>query len=216
MKKALFLCTILLISLPATSQGRKYQKGMLKAIEAMNEASDPASAMQSVATFEEFAQEYPDQWMPPYYATQVLVVQCFLESDPDQKDTLLTRAKKSLDKALDLAPEESEVRVLQALYLIGMMSVDPETRGPEYYMDFYYALDKSKDLNPDNPRAKYLEALMALNMPENMGGGPAAAKPIFVEAEQKFDAFQNDDPLWPDWGADLVSDELDRMKDLEQ
>lgn len=215
MKKALFLCTILLISLPAISQGRKYQKDMLKAIEAMNEAADAASVMQSVATFEELAQEYQDQWMPPYYATRVLVFACFEESDPDTKDDLLSRSKKSLDKALDLAPEESEVTVLQALYLIGMMSVDPETRGPEYYMDFNYALDKSKALNPNNPRAAYLDALMALNMPDYMGGGPAAAKPIFLEAAEKFDAFQNDDPLWPNWGADLVSDELDRLKDLE-
>lgn len=215
MKKALFIFTIILISLPVTSQGRKYQKGMLKAIGEMNEAADPASVMQCVAKFEDLAQKNPDQWIPPYYASQLLVVQCFQESDQDQKDALLDRAKTSMDKAAKLAPDESEVQVLKALYYIGMMSVDPETRGPEYYEDFNWALEKAQELNADNPRAKYLEALMALNMPDFMGGGPAAAKPIFLEAAEKFDAFQNDDPLWPSWGADLVAEELDRLKELE-
>jgi hypothetical protein len=138
-----------------------------------------------------------------------------MESDPDQKDVLLDRAKISMNRALKLAPDESEVQVLKALYLIGMMSVDPEVRGGEYYQDFNWTLQKAQELDADNPRAKYLEALMALNMPDFMGGGPAAAKPIFLEAAEKFDTFQNEDPLWPTWGADLVADELDRLKDME-
>jgi len=55
---------------------------------------------------------------------------------------------------------------------------------------------------------------MALNMPDFLGGGPAAAKPIFLEAEKLFKEFQNEDPLWPSWGADQVKDELKRLKDV--
>jgi hypothetical protein len=215
MKKALFYLMIILVSLPAMSQGKKYQKVMLRTIQEMNEASDPESSLRSISIFEEIAQDYPDQWIPLYYASQLLVTSSFGESDPATKDDLLARAKKSLDTALELAPEESEIQVLNALYYIGMMSVDPETRGPEYYMDVTYALDKSKALNPGNPRAAYLDGIMALNMPDFMGGGPAAAKPILLDAEKLFTEFQNDDPLSPSWGADLVKDELEKLEDIE-
>jgi len=213
MKKSFILLLTLLVSVPVLSQGKKYQKAMLRNIQEMHESSGPESSQHFATLFEEISQDYPDQWIPYYYASQVLIFTCFEESDLATKDDLLDRAKKSLDKALELAPEESEVSVLQALYCIGMMSVDPETRGPEYYMDFNNALEKSKALSPGNPRAAYLDGLMALNMPDYMGGGPAAAKPIFLDAEKKFNEFQNEDPLWPSWGADLVKGELERLED---
>jgi len=213
MKKTLFLLLIALISLPAMPQGRKYQKGMLKAIQEMNETGEPESSLQIVTIFEEIALDYPDQWIPFYYASQILVINSFDESDPATRDTLLVRAKKSLDTTLQLVPEESEVHVLKALYYLGIMAVDPEIRGPEYFEDVNWALNKAKELNPANPRGAYLEAVMALNLPDFMGGGPAAAKPIFLEAEKLFNEFQNDDPLWPVWGEDLVKDELEKLKD---
>jgi hypothetical protein len=214
MKKSFILLLTLLVSVPVLSQGRKYQKAMLRTIQEMHEASSPESSQHVATLFEEISEQYPDQWMPCYYASQILIFTCFEASDPATKDDLLVRAEKSLDKALELAPEESEVTVLQALYYLGMMSVDPEIRGPEYYMDFNGALNKSKTLSPDNPRAAYLDGIMALNMPDYMGGGPAAAKPIFLDAEKKYGEFQNEDPLWPSWGADLVKSELERLDDV--
>ena len=205
---------IALISLPAMSQGRKYQKVMLKTIQEMNEAGDPESSLQCVSIFEEIAQNDYDQWIPFYYASQILITSSFEESDPATKDDLLARAKKSLDTALELAPEESEVHTLDALHLIGMMAVDPDTRGPEYFEDVISALEKAKNLNPNNPRALFLDGMMAANLPDFMGGGPAVAKPIYLEAEKLFNEFQNDDPLWPSWGEDMVKDELEKLKDV--
>ena len=114
---------------------------------------------------------------------------------------------------MKLASDESEVQVLESLYYIGMMSVDPMTRGQIYYQDALDAIEKGLDLNPENPRAHYMNAMMTLNMPEFLGGGPEAAKPVFVEAAEKFKAFQNDDPFWPTWGEDMNQDELDRLNE---
>lgn len=211
MKKALVLLGIALISLPAMSQGKKYQKGMLKAIEQMKEADDPAAYLECVAAFEEFSQANPTQWIPSYYAAQMLIISSFEEKDPLTKDKYLEKANKSLGYALKMAPRESEIHVLQAFYYIGMISVDPETRGPEYFEDVNWALNKARELNPKNPRGKFLEANMALNMPDFMGGGPEAAKPIFLEAEKLFGEFQIEDPLWPSWGEDQVQEELMKL-----
>jgi hypothetical protein len=54
---------------------------------------------------------------------------------------------------------------------------------------------------------------MTSNLPEFIGGGPAAAKPIYLEAAEKFLTFQNEDPFWPVWGEDLNQAELDRLNE---
>jgi len=132
MKKTFLLFTIVLISVSAISQGRKYNKSILKSIEMV--------------------------W-------------------------------------LNLA----------------RITLAPESRGPVYFEDVTYALEKAKELNPDNPRTYYLQAILTLNLPDFMGGGPQAAKPIFLEADKKFKAFQNDDPLWPGWGEEHNQEELERL-----
>ncbi len=213
MKKALLLSILVLLTLPAMTQSRKYKKTMRSAIEKMNEATDPASELNCAATFEEIALKYPDQWLPSYQATRILVTSSFEEPDGSKSDALLDRAKKSLDMAMEKAPEESELYVLKGLYYIGMMSVDPATRGQLYYQDAMDAIQKSKSLNPQNPRAHFLDGMMTSNMPEFLGGGPEAAKPIFLEAEEKFKTFHHNDPLWPTWGEDLNQTELERLKE---
>jgi len=213
MKKTLFLVSLVLLSLPVLSQGRKYNKSMQSAIEKMNEAADPASELETAASFEEIALNYPDQWLPSYHASRILVFNSFEESDGSKSDALLDRAKKSLDKAMKMVPEESEAHVLEAFYYIGMISADPDTRGQIYYQDVLDAIQKSKQLNPENPRAYYVDGMMTFNMPEFMGGGPEAAKPILLEAAEKFKTFENEDPFWPTWGEDLNQNELDRLKE---
>ena len=92
MKKALFLVSLVLLSLPVLSQGRKYNKSMQSAIEKMNEAPDPVSETEAAASFEEIALNYPDQWLPSYHASRILVTSSFEESDASKSDALLDRA----------------------------------------------------------------------------------------------------------------------------
>lgn len=214
MKKALILLCLALISITAMSQGRKYQKGMLKAIKQMDELSDLAGLKGSAATFEAFGEANPAEWLPNYYASLALINASFTAGDEDSKDKLLEKAQKSISYAVKLAPRESELQVLQAFHYIGLMSVDPSTRGAEYFEDVLYTLDKAAEMNSENPRAAFLSAMMSLNLPEFMGGGPEAAKPLFLEAEKKFKAFENDNPLWPSWGAEDVQAELEKLKDI--
>ena len=216
MRKAAILLAITLISLPAISQGKKYQKGMQAAIKEMNKANTPEAWVKCAASFEEFAEAHPDQWIPLYYASYMHIIVNFEEEDPAVKDKHLEKAIALLNKARELAPEQSELQTLQAFYFIGMMSVDPETRGPEYYQDVAWTLSNARETDPKNPRAAYLDAVMTLNMPDFLGGGPEPAKPMFLEAQKLFEGFQNDDPLWPSWGADLVAEELKNLEELLQ
>jgi hypothetical protein len=45
-----------------------------------------------------------------------------------------------------------------------------------------------------------------------MGGGADVAKPILEEALLKFEAFNNPDPLWPNWGKEGTQDELEKLQ----
>jgi hypothetical protein len=214
MKKALILLTLILVSQMAMPQGKKYQKGMLKAIKKMNQVSDLSGLKECAASFEAFGEANPTEWLPSYYASLSLINASYDESDAEGKDKLLERASKAIGYALKLAPKESELHVLQAFYYIGMISVDSDIRGPEYYEDVLYFLETAEKLDSKNPRGAFLQAMMTLNMPEFLGGGPEAAKPLFLGAEKLFSEFENDNPLWPSWGAEDVQAELERLKDI--
>jgi tetratricopeptide (TPR) repeat protein len=214
MKKALILLTLILVSLPAMPQGKKYQKGMLKAIKKMDQASDLSGLKECAATFEAFGEVNPTEWLPSYYASLALINASFEQSDDESKDKLLERASKAIGYSLKLAPKESELHVLEAFYYIGIMSIDPEIRGPEYFEEALYSLEKAKELDSKNPRGAFLQAMMALNMPDFLGGGPEAAKPLFLEAEKLFSEFENENPLWPSWGVEDVKAELEKLKDI--
>ena len=213
MKKTLFLALLALLTLPAMSQGKKYQKAMSSAIEELHQAEDVAGEKELLAGFEEIAEKYPDQWLPSYHASRILVTSSFEEQDADKSDALLVHANELLNRCMKLMPDESEVYALESLYYIGMMSVDPMTRGQLYYEDVLAGIQKAIALNPENPRAYFLDGMMTSNLPEFIGGGPEAAKLIFVEASEKFNAFQNENPFWPVWGEDLNQAELDRLNE---
>lgn len=214
MKNTLILFLISLITLPGISQDRKYQKSMLKSIEEMNKTTDRADHMTCVATFEELAGTHPDQYFPLYYAARTLINLSFEDSDQTRGDGQLDRANELIDKAMILDPEESELHVLKALLLLARITLDPMTRGPMYFEGVNASLAKAKSLNPENPRAYYLDGLITLNLPEFIGGGPLAAKPIFLEAAKKFESYQNSDPIWPSWGEEDNSAELEKLKDV--
>lgn len=212
MKKFFLLMLVVLIPAAGMAQGRKYNKTMKKSIEWMQEATEREASLQCADRFEEIAMKHPEQWIPYYYASQILTTLSLGEQDMKLGDTQLDRAEKLLESALALNPDESEIHTLRALLILARMSLDPYTRGAMYYEDYTYALQKAKQLNPENPRVYFLEGMIALNLPDYMGGGPAAAKPIFQEAERKFSAFHNDDPFWPGWGADLNREQLDNLE----
>lgn len=204
--------TILLVSISVLAQPQKYTKSMGKALEMLQKASGVEGFLECAATFDEIAANYGELWMPPYYAAYCRIIASFDENNYGLKDEYLTRAGLSLEKALELAPEESEVQALSAFHALGLMAADPESNGPMYLEDFNSAIQRAKSLNPDNPRPYYMDGLLKANLPEFMGGGTAAAKPIHMLAAEKFKKFESEDPLWPSWGEALNQEQLYNMQ----
>lgn len=212
MKKIILILGIIAITLPTFTQDSKYQEAMKGNIESLDKASAPDEYVQCANRFERIATAEKSLWMPYYYASYSLVVMSFDEADGGKKDLILDRAQELLDKALELEPEESELHVLQAFLYPSRILVDPMGRGMMYMEKMFGALERAKVLNQENPRIYFLEGVNKANLPPSMGGGADAAKPLLEEAVAKFEAFHNDNPLWPSWGEEAVMAELEKLK----
>ncbi len=212
MKTGFILIAIALWSFAASGQDDKYLNAMLTSMESMDNASDKEDYLKCASQFERIATAEKTKWMPYYYGANSLIILSFEESDGDQKDLILDRAQEMLDKAFELAPEESELHALQAFLYPSRILVDPMGRGMLYMEKMFLSLETAKALNPDNPRIYFLEGVNKANLPPAMGGGPEVAKPVLELASAKFKTFKNEDPLWPGWGEEANQAELEKLQ----
>ncbi len=212
MKKTLSSLILLAVALSGFSQPRKYRKSMEKAFASVEQAVTPGDFTACATSFGEIAEGYPELWMPPYYAAYCLVTSTFESSDYTSKTEALKQAGIYVQQVKKLNPEESETEALRAYHALGMMAADPESNGPLYLEEFTYSIERAKKLNPENPRPYYMDGLLKANLPEFMGGGTAVAKLEHQTAAQKFEAFQNDDPFWPRWGASQNQQQLNGLQ----
>lgn len=213
--KTLTLLVLAIWSINLSGQDNPYESTMLSSIESLDKAAGKEEYLQCVSQFERVANAEKTLWLPYYYGAYSLIILSFEETDGAEKDLVLDRAQEMLDRALELEPDESELHALQAFLYPSRILVDPMNRGMVYFELMFSELEQAKTLNPKNPRPWFLEGVSKLNLPPAMGGGPEVAKPILEEADAKFKAFTNDDPLWPDWGEDSNRAELDKLMKIE-
>ncbi len=212
MKKQLLILAITLWSFTSFGQEDGYINTMLSTMESMDNASSKEDYLRCASQFERIATAEKSKWLPYYYGANSLIIMSFDETDGNEKDLILDRAQLMLDQAFELAPEESELFTIQAFLYPSRIMVDPMGRGMLYMEKMFQSLATAKALNPENPRIYFLEGVNMLNMPPSMGGGSEAAKPILEEADAKFKAFQNEDPLWPKWGEEANLAELKKVQ----
>ena len=215
MKTQLALIVLVIWSISVCGQDNAYERTMLGTIESLDNAKSEEQFLTCASQFERVARAEKTKWLPYYYGAYSLILLSLQETDGGEKDLLLDRAQEFIDKALELEPEESELHALQAFLYPSRILVDPMNRGMTYFELMFSELEQAKALNPANPRPLFLEGVSKLNLPPAMGGGPELARPILEDADEKFKAFQNEDPLWPDWGADANQAELDKLQKIE-
>ncbi len=211
--RQIIMVIIIAVSVPVLSsaQSGNYEKAMLGAIEKMNNAGTIPDYIDAANIFERIGNSEKSEWLPYYHAAYCYVSAGHIEGDIQKKDPWFDKAQQFLDKALKIAPDESELYVLQAFIYPGRMVVDPMGRGMELMGRMNAALDKAISLNPGNPRSYFLRAMTLLNMPEAFGGGPEIARPLFETAKEKFEAFEPESPLWPVWGKEQNEEELSKL-----
>ena len=201
MKNLIFTLTIVLASLSNTFAG-DYEEAMMKNLEAMSKAAN-VSDWQSVAnTFARIGDAEADKWMPKYYACYAYVIMSAMETDGAKKDEYLDLGQSYLDPIAEAHPENSEITTLQGFLHTMRLVVDPPTRGPQYSGMAFQALNKGLELNPDNPRAMYMLAQMKYGSAQFFGSSTDEACNTLNNALEKFDSFEPESEIAPQWGKE--------------
>lgn len=209
--KTLFIILLSVISFTSSGQSSRYEQAMLSALGKMNDAATISEFIEAANMFERIGQTEKTEWLPLYHAAYMYIVAGFQEQDVSLKDPYFDKAQRFLDNAFKIAPENSELHVLQAFVYPGRIVVDPMARGMEYMGLMNAAIDRAIQLDPENPRSYYLRAVTLLNMPEAFGGGPAVAKPVFETAREKYNSFKPESKMSPDWGKQQNEEELNKL-----
>ena len=205
MKNLLVIFITVLLSTSIFAQSEKYTKAMTSGLEQLASAKDADGFQKAANTFERIANVEKKEWLPSYYQAQ-----CHMQLAVDlmQKKQLsdclahVEKAQSAIDKAKEIAPEESEVWAMQGYIYQGRIWENPMTKGAEFSPLSHQALDKAISLNPENPRAFFLKGQNVLFTPVFYGGGAETALPLLQKANEKFANFKPESPLHPTWGAE--------------
>ena len=183
------------------AQSEKYIAAMEANLEKGSYQAEPDELIKVANAFERIAAAEPTEWMPSYYATlmYMYVAQKSMQ-DADKLEMAVDKAWENIEKTEAISGENSEVLALKAYVYFGYIWKNPMVNGALYSGKANELLAKSMELNPENPRPYYLKGQNTFFTPAMWGGGEEAAKPLLVTAQEKFDKFEKENSLTPDWG----------------
>ncbi len=146
--KYTFVFIAFIFSAQSFAQGA-YEKGMQKGLSLWGENK----TVEAVAMFERIAQVEKDNWLPLYYASNILIIQSFSDSTTDIKNERLKKATQLIEKAHGLSPDNSELLTLEGMLYTGYVAMDPATYGMQYSGKIMDLHARAIELDPSNPRA---------------------------------------------------------------
>jgi hypothetical protein len=197
---AAIVCVALCFAQPNPAPATKFEKAVLDNLAVLDTATSPGTYMVLANSFDRIAQAEKKEWIPYYYTAYTYVIMAMNVPDNAQKDMLADKAESYLKKAGELSPNNSEISCLHAMIVSARILVDPMNRWLALSPEAAAHLSTAKALDPANPRPILLEANTKLRMPEALGGGKQAAKPIVEDAIKKFEVFKPANSLSPNWG----------------
>jgi cytochrome c-type biogenesis protein CcmH/NrfG len=207
MKKSISLTMMAFMAVSVFSQSAGPEQAIGESLQLLDEAKT-VEDMQSVANrFERIALTDSERWEPLYYYAFSQINLSFMEQSGEVKDKLLDKAEISINKALELKGDRSELHALQALLYQGRIMVD-FSRGMELSQKANEVLGKALYENPENPRAMYLLGMNIRHTPEGFGGGCANALPKFMAAKALFEKESMKQGIMPRWGAQSNSEAI--------
>lgn len=206
MTKIITIIALFVASL-VSAQGQ-FEQGMGKALQTWKEGK-PAEA---VAQLERIASVEKTNWLPNYYIALINTTQAFREQDKTKMLSLIESAQKAQDVCNDLAMDNPEVLVMQAMIHTASIVYDPMTNGQRLSGDVMYILNKAYKIAPENPRVVFQKASFEIGMAQYFGQD---TKPMCAQIEKSielFATFKPESALHPNWGLDRAQDELKKCK----
>ena len=106
---------------------------------------------EAVAQFERLAATNKNNWLPGYYVSLIYTLEAFEEEDKTKMKTF-RKGQKAQDEISQIAPDNPEIIVVQAMIYTAWIVYDPMTNGRLYYTDVMKIYEKAATIAPNNPR----------------------------------------------------------------
>jgi hypothetical protein len=206
--KKLIIITTLLVSVITTAQ-TNYEQGMQKAFELWG-SNNPTDASN---LFERIANAEPENWLPPYYAAQINIVNSFGERNEEKLSSQLKKAQDLINDATAISKNNPEIMVLQALLYTAWVAYDGATYGMTLSGKVVEMYAKAEMLAPENPRVVYCKAEWNMGSARYFGQD---TKPFCKDLERALELFTNfkpETPFSPKWGLDRAKMLLESCKE---
>ncbi len=202
----LIIILVLIVTTSVSSQ-TKYEQGMQKAFQTW--ATNPAEASQ---LFERIAKAEPDNWLPSYYAAQVLILDGFSIKDKEKLSAQLNKAQELLNDATAISKDNPEILVLQALLHTVWVAFDGATYGMTLSGKIVSLYNQAEKIAPNNARVVFSKAEWHMGSARYFGQD---TQPICKEVERAIELFANfkpETPFHPNWGKERAEEVLKACK----
>lgn len=186
----------------------QFDQGMKKALQTWKNGNSKEALVQ----FEKIASVEKTNWLPNYYIALINTTQAFGEQDKTKMLSLIESAQKAQDFCNDLAMDNPEVLVMQAMIHTASIVYDPMTNGQKLSGDVMYILNKAYKIAPENPRVVFQKASFEIGMAQYFGQD---TKPMCAQIEKSielFATFKPESAFHPSWGLDRAQEAVKACK----
>ena len=196
----LIILLIAFVSISGISQN-KYEEGMQEALELWS----TDKPWEAVNLFERISAAEPNEWLPPYYASLIGVVQGFEVKDETKLKDQLDKSMAFLNDANAISKDNPELLILEALWYTVWVAYDGAQFGMIYSGKVSQLYQEALRLAPDNPR-------VILNKAEwDMGSARFFGQPLdpycedIQRAIELFADFNPEEKFYPTYGLERAN-----------
>ncbi len=183
----------------------EYEEAMKSQISQMRTINSDSEAQAVKNTFLRIAAANPDEWLPLYYAALTQTEAAFrFEVD---KDAYFEEAQTYVEKMQAISPGNSEVTALEGYIMMGIVAVDPGSRGQSMSGLTMEKFGQAIAQDRTNPRAVYLMAQMEAGIARFFGQGPEKACGMFkmsIDLFEKEAEKVDENYILPSWGHEAA------------
>jgi len=200
----LLMATVISLTAFATNSDA-YKKAMGKALAEMQKSSSIEELTNTANQFQRIAKAADQEWLPLYYHAQCYVLMGFnTNKEVDERDGYLDLAQNSIDDALKLAPNQSELFALQSMLHTARLVIDPMSRGQKMMAASGKAIGQSLAINPKNPRAQYLLLSNEVGQAQFFGKDPLEYCERIHALQANWDDLNVSPEFYPKWGKEEI------------
>lgn len=205
MKKIFLLIGLLVAGFALHGQGQEaYIKAMSKGLTQMSTAGTLEEKQAVASQFERIEAKVEGEWLPSYYVALNYINMSFAAEGISTKDEYTTKAQAFIDKAIALAPNNSEVVALQGFNYMTQIAADPNSRGQMLSGKAMQQFSMAVKMDPKNPRANMLLGQMQIGMAQFFGSPLDQPCAMVKKTLPTFKAQSAKQTLDPTWGIEMA------------